>query len=503
VQVSDDFAEAPAQAPVAFAEPISVSSSDVTEGIERYYDAATQGRRRLDGRSAAKEALQESKSAHEPVLLSSEDMGNDLSVKNTLRLSTSHLSFRWLRRLPPALLCQSQRAVDGAKCSPLVRDAVMEVCRECLPSLTEAPDKAVRWMDRITACMSWYQLDGPLRPENGLQQARAPAPTAEERAARRRVEEWDEAYRSLEVLLRQGVVPTFSIVTDRFTVSVFGEGSGPWVSSRPGSTSQQQPTREAPCAVMCPSMDELRMMLQENHVPFEVALLRIDSPAAGGADGASEPKVGGRWPAESEAIVPSTHGSALVAAPGATAAKVPEEDTRAELWALRRDGESVVSPEDMLGKVVLSEALWFEGAWRVHALLDVLRQHFLAAPLPASPPPPSRLPRLISPSPFGHATARCAEVIKTQTLQNPAGGSVYTAELGGFFFPRQVRMLLEMLRVLLPSFSCAMLADARHHTGINAFTQLGMRHIESVECERTQGGCAAAAGWKWDFKLGT
>merc|ERR1719336_1969152 len=129
----------------------------------------------------------------------------------------------------------------------------------------ESPDKAVRLMERIASSLSWYQIDGP--PSVAAVHPSSLSP--EEQAIRQRVLEWDEAFRSLEVLLRQGVVSTFSVTSDRFTIVVFGEGSLPWHSLSKGQT--QQPTRGSPCAVMFPSQDEVRTMLQESHVPFDIA----------------------------------------------------------------------------------------------------------------------------------------------------------------------------------------------------------------------------------------
>merc|ERR1712048_1325727 len=127
-----------------------------------------------------------------------------------------------------------------------------------------------------------------------------------------------------------------------------------------------------------------------------------------------------------------------------------------------KDGEKVVSP-DAAGAsgaaMPASSTLWFEGAWRVHALLDVLRQHALGAPLSGARTAAPTLPRLIAPSPFAHATACSAEVVKTQSVPAVASGAPggrqetetrNVAELIGFFFPTQVRKLLELFRMLLP-----------------------------------------------------
>jgi len=493
----DAIVSAEEQVIVQFAEPIAeqVDTRETAAGSAKCFEGATLNHKRQLGRAPTFEVQDSKVSESERILISSEDIGNDLSVKTVLRLSTQHASFRWLRRLPPALRCQMNKVLDGPN-GAVVKEAILEMCRECLPKLMEVPDKAVRWVERIAACLSWYQLDGPPMPSTPLAQSLNATP--EERAAWRRVEEWDEAYRSLETLLRQGVVPTFTILADIFSIAVFGDGSGPWKSSTRGSV--QQPTRNSPCAVLFPSLDDFRTMLQENHVPFEVAMIR--KTVDGGAQNIGQDLRGGQRSDDAaarkeEALVPA--GSA----PPPSGAVPEMEEVRNDLRELRRDGQKVVTPEEMNGVVPMSSALWFEGSWRVHALLDVLRQHFLAAPLTASPLAAPRLPRLVAPAPFSHAAVSSAEVLRTQTLPGSGQQPQYTAELGGFFFPGQVRRLLEFLRVLLPSFSCGLTAEARHRLGINAFTPLGTRHIESVECERTQAGADSAAGWKWDFKLGT
>lgn len=420
---------------------------------------------------------QDSKPKEDPsvVLRSSEDLVSDLCIRTGLTLTTVHESFRWLRRLPAALRSQPMRALDGTPRGAACAAAALQLCRDCLPKLMTDPDKAARWLERINACLCWYQVDGPPLPASAEAAGQA---AAEDRSSRRCVEEWDEAYRSLEVLLRQGLIPSFAIATDRFSVTVFGDGSGSWKSSRAGA--MHAPSKGTPCAVLSPSLESIRGMLQENHVPFEVALL----PAADAAEQGGEAK-----------------GEAPAGAAAAEAAHAPAmTDVLYELQDLRRVGEKVVTPEEISGKTPRSSALWFEGAWRVHALLDVLRQHFLAAPLPNAPRAPARLPRLLAPAPFCHASVRSAEVLRTQTQELPgSAGPRHRAELAGVFFPSQVRRLLETLRVLLPSFACGFTSEARYSHGVNAFTQLGMRRIEGVECECTGAG---ATNWKWEFKLG-
>lgn len=385
------------------------------------------------------------------ILDSSEDLFLDLSVKTALRLSTPHESFKWLRRLPPCLRCQQPRVSDASRCA--MEDAVADVCRSSLPMLLEDTEKAVRWMERIAACCSWYELAGPSIPT-------VPRTTegSDERAAWRRVDQWDESYRSLEVLLRQGLIPGFVLAGDRFSVTVLGE-SGKRL--RPGTESEM-------FAVLCPSQDEIRVMLQENHVEFEVA------PCG---------------------AVPS--GTGIVATTEATRSLSRRPSDIKDLVALRRDGEKVKTPDAVeVAGVPMSSALWFEGSWRVHALLDVLRQSFLAAPLTAAPSQP-RLPRLVSPHPFVNAVANTAEV-KTQTLTN----GQHTAELTGMFFPQQVQGLLKLLRVFLQTFSCQLTPEPRHSVGINSFTKLGMQQVESVDCASVA-DTNGTTFWKWGFKLGS
>lgn len=432
----------------------------------------------------------------EPVLTSSEDLAGDLSIKTALRLSTTHGSFRWLRRLPAALRCQSCDSTRGA-----AREAVEEVCKDCFPKLMQNPDKAVRWVERIAACLTSYRMDGPSLPPSPPTSSSA---SPEERAAWRRVEEWDEAFRGLEQLLRQGLVPAFAVQAERFSVTVFGEGAGPWRCARTGAS--KRPTAGAPSAVLCPSADELRRMLQENHVSFEVAEICGSSASSASAAGAGGRELRGRASEEGA----DAGEKAIVAAGGAPPAHALMEDIRSDLRELRRGGQKVVTPEEMGAAVTpLSSALWFEGAWRVHALLDVLRQYFLGEPLPSGAVSPARLPRLVAPVAFPHAAVQSAEVIKTQTVHNSTGAPAapaaekaqHNAELSGCFFPSQVKRLSELLTVLLPSFSCNLTAETRLCTGINAFTQLGMRHVETVECESLDTGPNGAMSLKWDFKL--
>eukprot|EP00747_Dinoflagellata_sp_TGD_P181294 gnl/TRDRNA2_/TRDRNA2_35081_c0_seq1.p1 gnl/TRDRNA2_/TRDRNA2_35081_c0~~gnl/TRDRNA2_/TRDRNA2_35081_c0_seq1.p1 ORF type:complete len:548 (+),score=65.26 gnl/TRDRNA2_/TRDRNA2_35081_c0_seq1:71-1714(+) len=402
--------------------------------------------------SAQQQAEKTQPTLADPSLQRSEDLGCDFSVKTALRLSTPHLSFRWLHRLPSVLRCQPSRLSSAA------RESVLDTCRECLPALVEDPDKAVRWLERIAGCLSWHELEGPAVPRTSRIN---PCQRPDECQAWRRVDEWAEAFASLEVLLRQNLCASFMIVTDRFSVTVLGEGSGPWEPQRDGAVSTA--TQSAPCAVLCPSVPDIRTMLEENHVPFEVA-------------DEVEPT-----------DEPSTH------------------EIQSEMRELVRDGERIGLPKD----VKRSSALWFAGSWRVHALLDVLRQYFLGAPVAGSIAPPIRLPRLVAPVAFRSSHVCEAEVAKTVMTQASAKavapaelGARHIVELNGWFFPFQVRRLLELLRVLLPSFSCTLTVEPHHSVGVNTFTQLGMRYIASVDCESAGPRADGVNTWKWGFSLG-
>jgi len=412
-----------------------------------------------------------------PVLKSSEDLTGDLSLKTSLRLSTPHVSFRWLRCLPPALWCPLRAQTDDARAK--VREAVLNMCRDCLPALLENPDNAAKWLERVVGCLSWYEIMGPPLPSFRRHVSISGPAEAEVNLAWRRVEQWDEAFRSLVVLLRQGLVSTFVVVADRFSVIVLGEGSGPWIS--PSGGKPHKPTRDDPCAVLFPSQ-VIRRVLQENHVPFETARAQEEEGSK------QNVKVNGDKASE-VAIVDS----AIV-------------DTE-EMVDLVRDGEKVLMPDNSDGSP-LSSALWFHGAWRVHAMLDILRQFSLGAPLTSVSNTPTRLPRLVAPSSFNNATARVADIVKThsspiapteaETLAGSVPGESHMAELRGCFFPGQVRRFLELLRVLLPKFSCKLATEPRHSSGINVFTQLGLHRVSEVECERVG---KSPTDWKWQLTL--
>merc|ERR1711904_417473 len=144
----------------------------------------------------------------------------------------------------------------------------------------------------------------------------------------------------------------------------------------------------------------------------------------------------------------------------------------------------IAEPEDA-GRS--SSALLFKGAREVHAMLDVLRQFFLGSPLPSGFMPPANLPTLIAPVHFTYAAWRPAEVVSTKSMvaDNVDDPSRHSAELQGFFFPFQLRRLVEQLRIVLQRsqrFVCQVSSESRHSAGINAFTRLGKRHIKTIQC---------------------
>eukprot|EP00927_Polykrikos_kofoidii_P043012 TRINITY_DN3706_c0_g2_i1.p1 TRINITY_DN3706_c0_g2~~TRINITY_DN3706_c0_g2_i1.p1 ORF type:complete len:614 (-),score=94.21 TRINITY_DN3706_c0_g2_i1:65-1906(-) len=512
-----DLRRAVSSAALSMAEQISAGLSEElpTVDVSRCFEAAQSNARGLMSAAAAHEKQEDRKPVtSEPTLTTAEDFGNDLSLKTSLELVTSHTSFRWLWRLPAALRIQhASRGLEGSKSA---REAALDVCRDCLPSLMADPDKAVKWMDRIAACLSWYELEGPPRPFTRSAGGASVVPV-EERMACRRVDEWDEAFRSLGTLLRQGLLSSFTIIAERFTVSVLGEGAAPYKCRR--TSELRHPSQDEPRAVLFPSFDELRSMLQENHVPFEVANFKELGEGRESAQQSGPEAVEAAVP--SVAIVPTVDPAQIVAAKQASTSSrraSVELDDIDDLRELRRDGLKVVTPEEAYtGATPKSSALWFEGTWQVHALLDVLRQHFLDAPLNEAAPSPPRLPRLVAPASFRNAVARSAEVLRTgssftaveadtnaqdakQASSEPSQQS-HAAELGGCFFPSQVRRLLELLRVLLPSFSCTLAADTRRSCGINTFTKLGNFRVETVRCERFRPGPGEPHDWRWDFKL--
>lgn len=240
---------------------------------------------------------------------------------------------------------------------------------------------------------------------------------------------------------------------------------------------------------------------QDNHVPFEVApfenkdvvqkfanvrtsVQRRDSAASdGGADGA---------------IVPAAASAPM---------QIDEAAIRSDMQWLSK-GDKVQFDELNDAVAPLSTALLFNGALRVHALLDVLRQHFLGESLPSEVRRPTKLPKLVAPTPFSRASAQWVDVEKTRTLKSNSSGSStvgdksHTAELSGVFFPGQVKRLLELLRVVLPGCACSFTVDQHQNDGINSFTQLGLRRVTAVECVGEQTPPSGKTVWNWEFKLG-
>lgn len=477
-----EASRAPSFAVDSLADSFQEAAVDTTRELEITRQAVLQARQAHFEHLARQE--REDPSRYDPTLSSSQDIVADLMVQSQLRLATPHASLRWLRRLPTALRCRSLKSQDM---NGPVRDSAVELCQASLPKLLADPDKAAAWLARIAACLSWYEAEGPLRVAQGSNTASMgssslPADAAE-KEVQRRIDEWDESFRSQWLLLRQGMLPCFTLLADRFSVSVFGEGSGPWTSSISGQ--ECRPSQTEPCAVLWPSSYELRELLQANHVAFEMAPA-FESPETNAGE--------------------ASH--ALVVQDKELERGFATEDVaRMDVRALRKDGEKALFPEDQAGHGgVLCTALFFQGTRRVHALMDVLRQHFLAQPVfPIRPQPPVRLPLLLAPAPFANAKVKSADVLKTlSSVADAAGNSQtqFTAELQGHFFPSQLRRLLELFRVPFPSFSCDFTAPPRNGASANAFTQLRGRRIESVSCESVNASSDGPASWKWDFRIG-
>jgi hypothetical protein len=120
---------------------------------------------------------------------------------------------------------------------------------------------------------------------------------------------------------------------------------------------------------MCPSQEEIRDMLRENHVLFEVADVAKNLPNA--SQGNS-----------------FTSSSTTAIVPVASAEKSALETNQPDLLELRQDGECVnLLPTQIGNTKQRSTAIWVEGAWSVHCMLDVLRQchgSFRASSLPCN-----------------------------------------------------------------------------------------------------------------------
>eukprot|EP00434_Breviolum_minutum_P025825 symbB.v1.2.022830.t1/scaffold2043.1/size110972/4 len=218
---------------------------------------------------------------------------------------------------------------------------------------------------------------------------------------------------------------------------------------------------------MWPSTKEIRSMLHENHAHFQL-------PSA------------------------STASHAGVADGGASESTIFTKETLEELRELHRDGVGATSvglrEVDDMPK---TSALLFEGSWRIHVMIDVLRQFFLEQSRISSPPSPARLPRLLSPQAFVNASLKTGTVVKC----TDAGGTG-TAELRGRFFPLNLRRFLELLRVCLPNFICELPEHrpdkVQQRGGPNAFTMLKQHRIESISCDKIEKDVAA---WKWSFRI--
>merc|ERR1719296_481018 len=93
------------------AEPIGKFEADEQDpvdagGARGFATAASQSKRQTT--AALDSQLQPVDEEASPVLLtSSEEIGNDMSLKTGLRLTNPHGSLRWLRRLPAGLRCQT------------------------------------------------------------------------------------------------------------------------------------------------------------------------------------------------------------------------------------------------------------------------------------------------------------------------------------------------------------------------------------------------------------
>lgn len=405
-----------------------------------------------------------------PSLSSSQDLLSDQTVHYTLRLSTSCMSWKWLRRLPTALLCQR----DKKDLSDPVRAAALEACRANLPCLLADESKALAWLSAIAASLSWYELEGPTRT-SGQDEVQD-------------VQEWDKAYGSLWLLLQQGALPSFSIEAERFSVLVFGEGAETWTS--PADGQQTKPTRAEPFAILWPSSRELRSMLQENRVYFDVAPPALHQQASTAELPKSSAGDSG-CAGGSSAVVPLVEG-------GTSAENGVPQATRQDLLELRRDGERAKTPGDGEHDFKNKTALRFQGSWRVHLLLNALRQHFLGHPMASAVKMPQKLPKLLAPASFANSAVKSAQVDRAahHPAGNETGGGEFFAELRGRWFPSQTRKFLELLRVIVPKFSCTFTSPLRHGPGSNAFTQLGQRRIAAVRSEKDSSGT-----WKWLFDV--
>ena len=332
---------------------VEVERVDV-EGAE-LLDGSEHGRF-LDGlQSFQRKGPAEDKVKPLPQLSSAEDLLSDQSVQPVLTLTTCAMTWKWLRRLPCAL--RFQRDLNDA-----VRAAALEACRDNIPFLLADENKAVAWLAKISEILCWHEVDGPAR--GPVEPATGPHEDCRE------VQEWDEAYRSLWVLLLQGVISTFCIESDRFSVVVFGDGTEPWTS--PTSGEVIKPSRLEPCAVLWPSTRELRCMLQGNHVYFDMPPRSLQRQAS-----LEQPQSLASESVKGVTVMPYAKG-------GTEVEDHLSAKARQDLLELRRDGERAKTPGGGEDFKLTKSALCFQGSWRVHMLMNVLRQHFLGHPMPSA-----------------------------------------------------------------------------------------------------------------------
>eukprot|EP00913_Durusdinium_trenchii_P007370 g6929.t1 len=167
-----------------------------------------------------------------------------MTLHRSLRLTTVAASLQWLRRLPFALR-RHGAPVAPEELPAVARAEVQEICQQSLPHLMTEPRRAVCWLSKIASFLTWYELEGPAPPPG--------QPTVLKEAfnePEQKVREWDESYRSLWLLLRQGLLPSFCIESERFSVTVFGEGSDSWSGEALGTV---KPSASEPMALIFPS----------------------------------------------------------------------------------------------------------------------------------------------------------------------------------------------------------------------------------------------------------
>lgn len=450
-------------------EPFQV---DMAEELPNH-DPALQELTRASSRRKEEKLFQEQEQERlavlrdQPVMESSNDITCDLTLRTAMRLVCPKQSWRWLKRLPPILGVPSLQGKES------IKEHMAVVCKmlseQDLPGMMNNLDNATKWLFTLANCLSWHQLEGPQLPKLPTPAAPLPA-TPEAKAAWKQVMRWDEAYRGLGALLTQGVAPCFSIVAERFTVTVFGEGSGPWTAATSVAGHEgdaiKRPRENSPVAVLGPALRDLRSMLMAHNVSFEAA----------SCSAASSSKPG----------LKREHSHL-------------DDAARHELQELENKGERVLRKDDDTS--AYNVQLWFDGRTSVHAMLDVLRQYFLGHSLEQAPKPLARLPLLVSATPFPWASTEMAEVVKIREATSGAAGAPASAELHGLFFPTKARRLAELLRVTHHEFTMEFPQEPQHGSGVNVFTILGPRRIESVTCEKLGSDPSERSKFSWEFRL--